>query len=164
MPPAARLNKITEDIIRGTIEEAKKSPRKRAFHVFSKEEDSTQRMVNARLGNAYLPPHRHSNPQKVEIISILRGKGAFLLFDDEGNISDCSILDEAGSTRAAEAPPLMWHTFVPLSDEVVVYEIAGGGYDPATHKTFASWAPQENDEGAQVYLEDLKKRALEFKS
>ena len=123
-----------------------------------------QRMVNARLSDAYLPPHRHNNPQKKESITILKGKGAFLLFNEEGNISKCSILDELGSVKTAEAPPLSWHTFVPLSEEVVVYEEASGGYDPATHKTFASWAPQEDEVGANEYLENLKKQVLDFKN
>jgi cupin fold WbuC family metalloprotein len=114
-------------------------------------------MINAVLSDSYLRPHKHENPDKLEIFSILKGVAAILIFDDSGKIIECVKLEENGKTKIVETPPRTWHTFVVLSPEAVLYEIIEGKYNANTNKKFASWAPdEENLEEAKKYLNKLK--------
>lgn len=148
------LNKINNKLINETLEKARNSPRKRAVHCFSKPEDKIQRMINAGLKDTYVRPHKHENPDKLEIFSILKGKVAILMFNDNGEITDSFVLD--AENKAVEIPPKTWHSFIILSDEAALYEIIDGPYNPETHKQFAEFAPEEGTEEAINYLNKLK--------
>lgn len=137
------VKKIDLSLIKNTLQKARESGRKRAIHCLHNPEERVQRMVNACLYDTYITPHKHENPDKLEIFSILKGIVAILIFDDNGDILDSVILDENGSTRIVEIPPKTWHSFVVLSSEAVLYEVIDGKYDPKTHKKFAPWALKE---------------------
>ncbi|MBW2982187.1 WbuC family cupin fold metalloprotein [Candidatus Woesearchaeota archaeon] len=146
------LNKINNELINQVLEKAENSPRKRAVHCFSKPEDKIQRMINAGLKDTYVRPHKHENPDKLEIFLILKGKAAVLIFDDDGKITDSVILDE--NNQIVEIPSKKWHSFIILSEKAALYEIIGGPYDPETHKRFAPWAPEEDTEESIIYLQN----------
>lgn len=122
-------------------------------------EDQLQRMINACLKGTYFVPHKSENPGKLKIFIPLRGRAAFLYFDDKGAITEIVTVDAKGPVRAVEIPPGTWCAPVILSDEAVFLEMVDGKYDPNTHKCFAPWAPREEDEGAaKLYLEKLKQK------
>lgn len=151
------IKKIDKLIIEKTLQEARKSPRRRAIYCFHNSEDTLQRMINAGLSNTYARPHKHENPDKLEIFVILKGKVAIILFDDTGKIIYNIILEDKGQNKAFEIPPKVWHSFIILSNEAVLYEVIEGKYDPKTHKNFAEWAPaEENIEESKKYLEEMK--------
>ncbi|AJF61468.1 hypothetical protein QT06_C0001G0628 [archaeon GW2011_AR15] len=151
------MNLLNSEIIEKTLQEARKSERGRAIFCFHKKTDGLQRMVNAVLKETYLRPHKHENPDKLEIFSIVKGKVAILTFDDSGRINEKRILDENDEIKIAEIPPKTWHNFVVLSKEAVLYEIIDGKYNPKTHKKEAKWAPEENTPAAKIYLTRLRK-------
>ena len=149
-----------------TLARARLSPRRRANHCFHLPADRLQRMVNAALRGSYFAPHRHKDPPKLEIFTILSGRAMVITFDDAGEILDHAVLDRNAAdhdTTAAwqvEIPPGTWHTVTVLSDEAVLYEVIDGHFDAKTHKEFAPWAPSEGDrEAAQAYLGKLLHRA-----
>ena len=158
-------NKLNEALIADVLARARQSPRLRANHCFHRTGDRLQRMVNAALAGSYFAPHRHQDPDKLEIFTILRGSVMIVSFRDDGEISDQVLLaagddgPEAGSYLQVEIPPRTWHSVVVLSPEAVLYEIIDGAYHPATHKRFASFAPPESDSpGSGAYLRDLLRR------
>ncbi len=151
------LKKVDNTIIEDTLQKAKESERKRAIYCIHEKEDYFQRMINAVLYDTYLVPHKHENPDKLEIFLILKGRIAVLIFDDKGEIKEKIILDEK-ETRLVEIPPRTWHSFVVLTPEAVLYEVIEGKYDEKTHKKFAEWAPKEQDEEAQKYLKKLREK------
>lgn len=123
-------------------------------------------MVNAALAGSYFAPHRHKDPDKLEIFTILTGRAIVITFDDAGEILDRAVLSREGTGSSGsecwqvEIPPGTWHTLAVLSREAVLYEVIDGHFDAKTHKRFAPWAPPESDpQAAQAYLADLLSRA-----
>lgn len=141
---------------------ARVSPRRRANHCFHDPADRLQRMINAALEGSYFAPHRHLNPDKLEIFTILSGRVMVIAFTDMGAVADRAILsrDDPAAVWQVEIPPGTWHTLAVLSKEAVLYEVIDGHFDAKTHKRFAPWAPPESDpEAAKAYLADLLNRA-----
>lgn len=155
-------NRLDPGLVESVLAKARLSPRRRANHCFHGPADRLQRMINAALRGSYFAPHRHKDPDKLEIFTILSGRVIVITFDDEGGIRDHAVLSrqDGGAveteTWQVEIPAGTWHTLAVLSDEAVLYEVIDGHFDPATHKRFAPWAPSEgNPEAAQAYLRDL---------
>lgn len=158
-------HRLDPAIAEETLARARVSPRRRANLCFHQPADRLQRMVNAALRGTYFAPHRHKDPDKLEIFTVLSGRVIVITFDDAGAILDSAILcresrpGEPPPCWQVEIPPGTWHTLAVLSEEAVLYEVIDGHFDAKTHKRFAPWAPSEADtEAAQAYLADLLKR------
>lgn len=158
-------HRLDDDLMEATLARARSSPRRRANHCFHAPADRLQRMVNAALRGSYFQPHRHKDPDKLEIFTILEGRALVITFDDAGKPIETALLasgtgEGANAARQVEIPPGTWHTLAVLSDEAVLYEVIDGHFDPATHKRFAPWAPSEADpEAARAYLDALIRRS-----
>ncbi|MFA6320472.1 MAG: WbuC family cupin fold metalloprotein [Candidatus Omnitrophota bacterium] len=136
--------KITEDLIKNVSEKAKVSPRKRTNYNFHSSDSAIfQRMLNAAEVGTYIQPHKHENPDKVEVFVILKGRVVVVEFDDAGKIIDHVVLDPEAGAKAVEIPPRKWHSFIVLKPESVLYEAKEGPYDKNIEKKFAGWAPSE---------------------
>ena len=151
-------------VIHETLIKAKSSPRRRANRSFHTEEDVMQRMVNSGYSDTYLGPHRHGKHVKLEIFIVLKGRGAFLSFDDTGKVTSCVALDEKGPVKMVEVPPQDWHSLIVLSEEASFLEIVEGKYDPVKHKELPAWAPPEGSAEVLVYLAKLKRIVNEFQT
>jgi cupin fold WbuC family metalloprotein len=134
------------------------SPRRRSNFNMHGPDDTLQRMVNAMCHGTYCQPHKHENPDKLEIFTVMRGEIAVPTFDDQGHILEVARLSAQGPIHQVEIAPRTWHTVVVLSESAVLYEIIEGRYHPATHKRFADFAPGERDAGAENYLKELEKQ------
>lgn len=153
------IKKLDTWLIEKTLQEAGKSERKRANYCFHSPNETLHRMINAGLCDTYVRPHKHENPDKLEIFLILKGTVAVVMFDDNGKITESIKLDENGDIKAVEIPPKTWHTFIILSKEAALYEIIEGKYDAKTHKQFALWSPkEENHKEVRKYLNGLKNK------
>lgn len=144
-----------EDLIKLAFE-AKNSPRKRAIKSYHQHPDKIQRMLNALEPETYVRPHKHENPDKVEVFIALSGQFAMLEFDDKGSIKVATHFSPNGPNRVVEVPPRTWHSLISLQTGSVAYEILEGPYTEGEHKKFAPWAPAEEDASAQEYLAKLK--------
>jgi cupin fold WbuC family metalloprotein len=78
-----------------------------------------------------------------------------IIFDNEGKIIE-SIKLEEGKKEFIAVPAFTWHTYIMLTDQVIVYEEMEGVYHPSSWKEMAPWAPQEDSPQAALYLENLK--------
>jgi cupin fold WbuC family metalloprotein len=65
--------------------QARVSPRRRALVRYHEHEEAVQRMINAVEPDSYIRPHRHQDPDKVEVFLALRGSACICTFDEEGN-------------------------------------------------------------------------------
>jgi cupin fold WbuC family metalloprotein len=155
-------NKLDETLIQEVLGRAKLSPRLRANHLFHHPTERLQRMVNIALHDSYFAPHRHQDPDKLEIFTVLKGQVMVIAFTETGEIADQILLDSEASPNSArqiEIPAGTWHTLLVMSSEVVLFEIIDGFYDAKTHKRFAPWAPIESDlVVASAYLKELRQR------
>ncbi|MDG5800690.1 WbuC family cupin fold metalloprotein [Marinilabiliaceae bacterium ANBcel2] len=149
---------IIDDILLNKVsQEALESKRKRKNYNFHTSfEDPVNRMLNALEPGTYVPPHNHSDPDKREVFLILTGQCAVIYFDDEGAITDGTILDRDKGVYGIEVPPGRWHTVVALEAGTVVYELKDGPYIPVKDKNRASWAPAEDSSDSSEYLKLLE--------
>lgn len=148
---------ITSAEIDDLILAAKRLPRRRMILRLHEHEEPVQRMVNALLPGSYVAPHKHENPDKVELFNILKGRVAVLCFDVMGEVQEIIILHSDGLNRVVEIPPRVYHTLVAIEPSALL-EIIQGPYDAATHKKFAPWAPLEDSPKARdyyLYLESI---------
>lgn len=124
------------------------------------EADTLHRMLNAVQTDSYVRPHRHVDPPKAEAFILLRGAAAFFTFDDEGNVTALERL-RAGSDRfGLDLEAGIWHSFVALEPDTVLYEVKPGPYTRATDKSFAPWAPPEGHPDAPAYFARLRALAV----
>lgn len=141
-------------MIADLMTQAQQSPRLRAIYRLHEHEEPVQRMVNALMPGTYTTPHKHENPDKVELFTILVGRVAIVEFDDAGTVQAVHLLETNGPVRMVDIAPRTWHALVALEPSAVV-EIIQGPYEAATHKNFAPWAPAEGSPECQAYLEQL---------
>lgn len=156
-----KIIKITDALIEDVLKKASASPRKRTNYNFHNDYTAPiQRMLNAGYPGTYVRPHKHENPDKIEVFIILKGQAVIVEFDAEGKIVDHMILDPSKGGYAVEIPPKVWHTFIALKPGTVLYEVKEGPYNKEVDKNFASWAPEEGTEAARAFnkrvLEELK--------
>jgi cupin fold WbuC family metalloprotein len=149
------IRTIAQAMIDDLIAQAEESPRKRTIYRLHEHDEPVQRMVNALVPGTYTPPHKHENPDKVELFSILVGKLAILQFSADGVVENVHVLDANGPLRIADIAPRTYHAIVALEPSAAV-EIIQGPYDTRTHKQFAPWSPAEDDPAAPEYLRTLE--------
>ena len=148
---------IDKELLDNVTEKAKKSDRKRMNYNFHSDlQDPVNRLLNAIEPTSYIRPHRHSNPDKVEIFLVLRGKIALFLFDDEGVIIDKKIISPENNTYGGEIEAGVWHSLISLEEGTVIYEIKHGPFAPLSEENLAKWSPEANNtEEARRYMDFL---------
>ena len=152
-----RLKLIEASVLDETSKKAAASKRQRMNHNFHELSDKVQRMLNAIEPESYVRPHRHSDPPKIEVFLILRGRAAAFLFDEDGSIQDFAILEPNGKTPGVEIAPGQIHTIVSLEKGTIFFETKDGPYIAVRDKDFASFAPPpEETLAAREYLTRLK--------
>jgi cupin fold WbuC family metalloprotein len=151
------MRPITQHLLDDLLAQAARSERRRVPYNFHELDEPVQRMLNAIVPGSYITPHKHENPDKVELIAILTGKAAMLHYTEGGEIAEIFILEPDGPVRGVDIPPRTYHNFVALAP-CVVLEIIQGPYQAATHKQFAAWAPKEGTPEAAAYLQELEAR------
>lgn len=140
--------RLIDDTLLGELQiEAGESPRRRAIVRFHEHEEPVQRMLNALRDDSYVQPHRHADPDKVELFVALTGRLLVLEFDDEGAVVAHAVIDPAGPVRGCEIRPRTWHALLALDPVSVALEIIEGPFEAASHKKFAPWAPEMASEG-----------------
>ncbi|MET0792255.1 MAG: WbuC family cupin fold metalloprotein, partial [Polyangiaceae bacterium] len=90
------------------------------------------------------------------VVVVLRGALAFFTFDEQGRVEECLEVRAGGPVFGVDLEPGVYHTFVALEPDTVVFEVKSGPYSPATDKAFPEWAPREHSQGSSKYLAWLK--------
>lgn len=157
------MTHVTAAAIDALVERARNSPRRRLhLKLHDGSDEPCQRLLNAVWPDSYIRPHRHSGQSTRECLIALRGRFALLEFDDRGAIREVRRFGEAADISIVEIPPDVWHTVVALTDGAVLFEAKAGPYVSVDAKTFAEWAPPEEDDTAKgAYLSVLRRSAVE---
>ncbi len=134
------------------------SPRRRAIVRYHEHHEGVQRMVHAIEPASYVRPHKHEDPDKTEVFVALRGSALVLRWSDGGEIEERLELAAGGPRHGVEIPPRTWHSLLALEPRTVLYEIVEGAYDPAAHKAYAAWAPEEGSAAADEFHRALRAR------
>lgn len=155
------MRTIDQALLDKLMADAAVSPRQRTVYNLHEYHETVQRMVNAVMPGSYITPHKHENPDKVEMIIALIGRVACVQFDPSGEIQEVHLADAAGRVRAIDIAPRTYHTMVALTP-CAMLEIIQGPYDAATHKKFADFAPHEGQPGTADYWQALNERIKPF--
>lgn len=147
---------INNELLSALTVEAASSKRKRKNYNFHKEPQARiQRMLNAMEPGTYVRPHKHEDPDKLEVFFCIKGRIAVIEWTEQGEIIRIEILDPLLGNYGVEVPARTWHSLVSLEAGSVAWEVKDGPYDPVDDKHFAPWAPAEGDPDAEVWLNDL---------
>ncbi|MDH4275940.1 MAG: WbuC family cupin fold metalloprotein [Gammaproteobacteria bacterium] len=105
--------------------------------------DSIHRFCNALEPCTYLPPHRHVGADRWELMTVLRGSVAVLIFNDLGTVIERLVLGPQEANYAIEIPGGTWHALTSLAAGTVILEIKHGPYIKVEGANLAAWAPAE---------------------
>ncbi|MGA7827431.1 MAG: WbuC family cupin fold metalloprotein [Geobacteraceae bacterium] len=156
MKKSVRL--IRQEILDEVTREAKAASRQRKNHNFHQcDESLCHRLLNAMEPDSYITPHCHLDPEKDEMILVLRGRLGVVFFDDEGTVMQTELLSPAGDVLGVNIPHGEFHTFVSLESGTVFFESKAGPYRPLTAEERAPWAPGEGSDEAAAYLAEIRK-------
>lgn len=136
--------------------EARASQRGRKNRNLHAMEDAVHRLLNATEPRTYVQPHRHLDPPRNETLTVLRGRGAVVWFDDLGALTGTAVLGPGSPVSALDLPAGCWHTLVALESGTVWLEAKEGPYVAPSAADRANWAPTEGDRDAAAWLERLR--------
>ena len=103
-------------------EQAKSNPRLRQhYDLRNTPEDQSQRILNAMEPGTILPVHRHQ--ESSETIVMLRGRGVWHYYDDEGNKTASIEVSTDGDIRGLSVPKGQWHNSEILESGMGIYTI-----------------------------------------
>lgn len=146
----------SEELIENGLEASRKSPRKRMiFPMHRSQEALVQRMLNFLQPGTYIRPHLHPRAHASESIFMMQGAIRFFTFDDNGKAISDDILRAHTSNSFVDIEPNVWHAFLVLEPDTILFECKMGPYDAQLDKVFAPWSPAEGDEEVASYLEKL---------
>lgn len=149
------MNTVDAARLAAVSAKARTSPRLRMNDNLHSMDDAIHRLLNATEPGTYVQPHRHSAAGKTETLTVLAGRGAVLVFDDAGRVTEKAILSPAGPVFVVEVPAGAWHTLVALEPGTVWFEAKAGPYAAPPAQDLAIWAPAPGAPGADAYLDGL---------
>jgi cupin fold WbuC family metalloprotein len=158
-PPSGPVSLLTTELLDRAVEASRRSSRRRVIlPLHPSHADPLHRMLNACQPGTYIQPHRHCAPPKAESIVVLRGAIGLVLFDEAGRITGAHVLRAGSDQFGIDLHPGVYHTFVVLEPDTVLFEVKPGPYQEATDKDFATWAPIEGSVEAKQFLGVLASR------
>lgn len=91
-------------------------------------EDGSQRILNAMEPGTVLPIHRHRGSS--ETVVMLRGKGKWNYYDDNGQLTESFLVSADGDIRGISVPKGQWHNSESLESGTVILECKDGPWAP----------------------------------
>ena len=120
---------IDKELLDNLTTQAMASPRLRMhYDMRDTTEDGSQRMLNAMEPGTVLPIHRHRGSS--ETVVMLRGKGKWNYYDDNGKLTESFIVSADGDLRGLSVPKGQWHNSESLESGSVILECKDGAWEP----------------------------------
>lgn len=108
----------------------------------------------------YGRPAKHS--YTTESNTIIEGALLIIIFDDDGNITDCFELSQE-KYHSFRIDTDIYHMSIPLTEQVVFYETKLGPFIPDEGNIFADWAPDPHDtKRVAAYMKELEEKLKDF--
>lgn len=160
--PDGDIVHLTLAMVGDLLTASRQSPRKRMLQRLHKQDDETvHRMFNGLQPGTYITPHRHLHPKKSETILIVSGALLFVEFDEGGTMLRHTLLQPGTEIFGVDVAPHIYHTFIALKPDTLIFEVKTGPYDHDTDKDIPDWAPREDTPEAEAYLLELIKGLAE---
>lgn len=152
---------LDETFFHDLLSQADKSPRMRShYNLHKNQNEPVQRFCVGLKKGTYVRPHHHQNINKWELLIVLKGSIALIVFNSDGVVLERFLLNQTESLNGIEIEPNTWHTVFPLTDDAVFLEVKEGPYTPAEKSDFAPWSPEEGQSDVakfQKWLESAQK-------
>jgi len=150
------IKTISSEALDKLTENAASAERLRAhLNVHESLDARVQRLFIATEPDTYIRPHRHSEPHKWELFTLLEGEMELLIFNDNGDITQRTRMARDG-VRTVEIPPNTWHSYVCLRSGTLALEIKEGPYVPSRPDELPAWSPAENSADCAAYLDWMR--------
>lgn len=148
--------KIDNTTIQGMkIEADNNHSGKLRFCFHESENANMQEMLFVVPNSGYARPHMHRAVAESHVI--IDGEGYCVLFDESGAIID-NFKVSCKDKFIYRISKGIWHMVLPISKQMVIYEIREGKFDSHTN-IFPEWAPREDEiEKVKRYKENLMLR------
>jgi cupin fold WbuC family metalloprotein len=157
--PIGKLFKLTDEIVETGIEASRKSSRKRIIYPVQRNQVSeVQRLLNFMQPGTYVRPHMHQMPHATESIILLQGKLRFFTFDADGKQLSDDIVSPGPLNCMIDIEPGVWHSFLVLEKDTIIFECKKGPYDSETDKEFAKWAPEEGSTDSYEWMKRMNEQ------
>lgn len=144
------MKMVTYRMVDELIDRAVKTPRQRLnYNIHESLSDPVQRLFIAAGPSSYFRPHCHRG--KSEFAIILRGLFDILIFDDQGIVTERISAGPKVDIFALEIPADCYHTWIPMAEASVFFEVKQGPFDPATSSVFAPWSPEEGSPAVKEF-------------
>jgi cupin fold WbuC family metalloprotein len=146
----------------GDIDELKKIAEinksgKARFCSHSHPDETLHEMFIVHKRNTYVRPHRHLC--KPESMLVLEGIVDYIMFDENGEISDVVRMDDyrSGNCFYQSIRKEYFHSLLIRSEQLVFLEITKGPFCKADTE-FASWSPSvDAEDSVDEYMKNLEK-------
>lgn len=120
---------ITEELLNTVSSQAKESPRLRMnYNLHEHLDDKVHRFFNAMEPGTVVPIHRHQ--YTAETFMLIRGKMRVVLYDDEKNVIENTILSLENGNYGVHIPVGVWHWVEILEPNTITFEVKEGPYEP----------------------------------
>ncbi|MCG2589966.1 WbuC family cupin fold metalloprotein [Rhodohalobacter sulfatireducens] len=150
------LFQLSEEMIESGLRESRKSDRKRIILPIHREQDAkVQRMINFLQPGTYIRPHKHPLDHASESLVIIQGSIRFYTFDEDGSLMTIHKVNSKPLPGVVDIEPRVWHSFIVLEDDTILFECKKGPYDAETDKYFADWSPKEGSEKVKEWMENF---------
>ncbi|WP_234573357.1 WbuC family cupin fold metalloprotein [Rhodohalobacter sp. 614A] len=150
------LFELTEGMIKEGIQASRESDRKRIILPIHRKQDAeVQRMINFLQPGTYIRPHKHPLAHASESLILINGSIRFFTFDENGTVLSKNEISSKPVPGVLDIEPRVWHSFIVLEDDTILFECKKGPYNAQTDKTFAEWSPEEGSVEAQNWIESL---------
>ena len=160
--PDTDVTPLSLTMVGELLAQSRESPRKRILQKLHTSHDATShRMFNAMQPGTYIMPHRHTNPPKDETILVMAGSMLFIQFTDDGKIESTILLQPGTENFGIDVAPHVYHTFIPLKPDTLIFETKTGPYEQLSDKDIPDWAPREGSPEAEPYLLEMIKSLAE---
>lgn len=151
--PSGRQFFLEKELIDKGLKASRESERLRMILPLHRTQNAeVQRIINFLQPGTYIRPHQHPLPHATESIVLLSGTIRFFTFDDNGNTETKRILTSKPIPGIVDIEPGVWHSFLVLEEDTILFECKKGPYNVETDKVFADWAPQEGAPDAEMWM------------
>lgn len=148
---------LSEEMVERGIEASRRSERKRIIlPIHRKQEAEVQRLVNFLQPGTYIRPHLHPLLHATESLVVMKGAIRLFTFDDSGRTISDNRISSVPFPGVADIEPRIWHTFLVLDEDTVLFECKKGPYSASEDKVFAEWAPEEESPETIGFMEGLE--------
>lgn len=150
---------LTDDLMSEGFAASRASARKRIiFPIHRTQPAPVQRMLNFMQPGTYVKPHIHRGEGASESVVMLTGSLQYFLFNAEGRVIRTFKAVAGTPSAVVDMEPDVWHSFLVLEPDTVIFECKKGPYEAMSDKDFAPWAPDEGTDEAEEWIRSMTER------